>query len=360
MAKERLYRNIAVVGASGGGVEALQKLVAALPTDYRGTLFVVLHVPPDSPSLLARILDRAGPLPAQAAFDGATFEPGQIWVSQPDRHLVLEKGCMRLAHGPRENRHRPAIDVLFRSAAIAYGPRVTGVVLTGSLDDGAAGLWAIKMRAGVTIVQDPADALYPEMPQNALDTVDVNHCLPLAQIPGALVRLACEVALPGGAEPDSRMELEVTMASQSSATIDQLDEIGTRSELTCPECGGALWQMEDPPPRFRCHVGHGYTMKSLISAQTERVESALWAGLRGLEESEALARRLAEGARERGHDRSALQYDERAREDADHAQVLRQMLRTIPHEVSALGASGGIGEEPALASGASPEGQTVE
>lgn len=346
MAEVREHRDIAVVGASGGGVEALQRLVAGLPADYPGTLFVVLHIPSDSPSVLARILDRAGPLPARTAVDGSGFQRGEIWVAPPDRHLVLEPERMRLAVGPRENRHRPAIDVLFRSAAVAYGPRVTGVVMTGSLDDGAAGLWAVKMRGGVAIVQDPADALYPEMPRVALEIVDVDHCLPLASIPAQLVRLAREPAKKGAASvADSRMELEVNMASQNSANIDQLDHIGSRSELTCPECGGALWELQDPPPRFRCHVGHAYSMRSLVSAQNERVESALWAGLRSLEESEALARRLGAWARHRGHDFSATQYDERAREDGRHAEVLREMLQTMPHEVDDPAASGGVAEE---------------
>jgi two-component system, chemotaxis family, protein-glutamate methylesterase/glutaminase len=241
MATASSYRDIAVVGASGGGVEALQRLVAALPANYPGTLFVAIHVPPDAPSLLARILDHAGPLPARAAADGATFSHGEIWVAQPDRHLVIERGRMRLVHGPRENRHRPAIDVLFRSAAVTYGPRVVGVVLTGSLDDGSAGLWAIKMRGGVAIVQDPANALYPEMPQSALDTVEADHCLPLAQIPQQLVRLARERAMPAAAAAsDCRMELEVTMAAQQSSNIEQLDRIGSpssRARNAAVRCG---------------------------------------------------------------------------------------------------------------------------
>ena len=358
MTEVPLHRDITVVGASGGGVEALQTLVAGLPAHYPGTVFVVLHMPADAPSVLASILDRAGPLPARAAVDGGAFQHGEIWVAPPDRHLVLEMGRMRLAAGPRENRHRPAIDVLFRSAAVVYGPRVTGVVLTGSLDDGAAGLWAIKMRGGAAIVQDPADALYPEMPRTALDVVDVDHCLPLASIPAQLVRLAREPAMKGGGSAvDSRMELELNMASQNSSNIEQLDGIGSRSELTCPECGGALWEMQDPPPRFRCHVGHAYGMRSLVSAQSERVESALWAGLRSLEESEALARRLGAWARRLGHDFSANQYAERADEDGRHAEVLPQMLQTMPREASDVAAGGSSTEEAVRGSILPPEGK---
>jgi two-component system chemotaxis response regulator CheB len=335
------HRDITVIGASAGGVEALQTLIAALPRDYPGTLFVVVHVAADSPGMLPSIFARAGRLPVLAATDGATFERGQVFVAPPDRHLVLEQGRMRVAGGPRENRHRPAIDVLFRSAAIAYGPRVIGVVLTGMLDDGTAGLWAVKMRGGVAVVQDPADAMFPQMPQNALDAVNVDHCLPLAQIAHTLVRVAREPALAIAAGPDDSMNVEVDMASQTSSSIAQLDRLGTRSEVTCPECGGALWQLQQPQqsPRFRCHVGHAYSLRTLIAAQTERVESALWAGLRGLEESEALARRMRDSARARGHTRSAQLYDERVQEQARHADMLREMLRRLPGEAMHEGAS---------------------
>ncbi|HEY1325655.1 MAG TPA: chemotaxis protein CheB [Casimicrobiaceae bacterium] len=331
-----------MIGASAGGVEALQAIVAALPHDYPGAIFVVLHVPSDAPSLLASILDRLGGLRAQRAVEGP-FRKGHIYVAPPDQHLVLERGRMRVAHGPRENRHRPAIDVLFRSAAMAYGPRVTGVVLTGTLDDGSAGLWSVKNRGGVAVVQDPRDAMFPDMPRNAMDAVTVDYCLPLREIAPALVRIANEPLLSVATQPDVKMELEVNMASQTTATMDQLDRLGARSELTCPECGGALWEMQQPPPRFRCHVGHAYSLRTLIAAQGDRVESALWAGLRGIEESEALAQRLRDSARERGHEHSVRLYEERLVEHKRNAETLREILRVLPGEA--------VSDEPPSAQG---------
>lgn len=332
-------RDITVIGASAGGVEALQTVVGGLPRDYPAAVFVVLHVSPDAPSVLPSLLDRAGPLPAAAAIDGAPIQPGHVYVATPDRHLVIERARMRLVHGPRENRHRPSIDVLFRSAAAAHGPRVVGVVLTGTLDDGSAGLWAVKRRGGIAVVQDPADALFPDMPRNALEAVKVDWCVPLAQIAPTLVRIVREPALAVAMQPDAKMELEVNMASQTSSTMDQLDRLGARSELTCPECGGALWEMQQAPPRFRCHVGHSYSLRTLIAAQADRVESALWAGLRSIEESEALAKRLRDSARERGHTHSARMYDERVREHGRHAEILREMLRLLPTAAMQQGSS---------------------
>ena len=326
----QVNRDIAVVGASAGGVEALRVLVRALPRDYAATLFVVLHVAPESPSILDRLLDNVSSLPVRRAEDGRTFRRGEIWVAPPDHHLVLREDAMQVSRGPRENRHRPSIDVLFRSAAIAYGPRVTGVVLTGMLDDGAAGLWAVKTRGGIAVVQDPDDAAYPDMPMNALEVVETDHCLPLADIPACIAALARERVLPRARTEGDKLELEVRMAVDNTATMEQLDALGERSTLTCPECGGALWEMHEPPPRFRCHVGHAYTMRTLVASQSERLESALWAALRELEESEALARRIAEKAVQRHDNNTARIFTDRAGERASHADVLRQLLKEIP------------------------------
>lgn len=339
MAQEPLRRDVAVVGASAGGVEALRELVRRLPPDYAAALFVVLHTAPDAPSLLHHLLEPMSSLPVVQAEDGAAIVRGRIYVAPPDRHLVLDGSSVRLASGPRENRHRPSIDVLFRSAAVAYGPRVTGVVLTGMLDDGSAGLWAIKRRGGVAIVQDPGDALYPEMPRNALEAVDPDDCLPLSGIAARLAQLARETVAPMAANDPSQLELEVNMAAHNTSTMEQLDQVGTRSPLTCPECGGSLWELEDPGPRFRCHVGHAYSMHSLDAAQSERVEAALWAALRGLEESEAVARRLADAAARRGHVETAQTFRARASEQAAHADVLRAVLEELPSKTEAAAAN---------------------
>jgi two-component system, chemotaxis family, protein-glutamate methylesterase/glutaminase len=182
-------RDIIVVGTSAGGVRVLRALVAGLPRDFAGTLFVVMHTAPDSPGVLAQILDRAGPLPATNASNRERFGPGHVYVAPPDMHLLLEPGLMRLTREARENGFRPAIDPLFRSAAQVYGPRVVGVILTGGLDDGTSGLWTVKRMGGVTVVQDPDEAYMPSMPLNALAQVEVDYTLPLAEMPSLLTRL---------------------------------------------------------------------------------------------------------------------------------------------------------------------------
>src|SRR5215207_10858312 len=192
-------RDIVVIGTSAGGVEALRALVGGLPADFPGSVFVVMHTAPDSPGVLAQILERSGPLPAAHASNRERIRPGRVYVAPPDMHLLLEPGVMRLTRGPKENRFRPAIDPLFRSAAAVYGPRVVGIILTGGLDDGTSGLWAVKRLGGVAVVQDPDEAFMPSMPQSALEQVEGDYKLPVAEIPGGLARLASTtVAEQGG------------------------------------------------------------------------------------------------------------------------------------------------------------------
>src|SRR6266498_5434050 len=331
----RPRRDITVIGASAGGLDVLRSIVASLPSDYAAAAFVVTHMSPESPGNLPAILQRASKLPVAAAEDGAPIVAGEIRVAVPDRHLLLEADRMHLSNGPRENRHRPAIDALFRSAAVAYGPRVTGVVLTGMLDDGSAGLWAIKARGGVAIVQDPADAMFPDMPQNALETVTADHVLASRDIPAALARIAAQPVAPAAQPPDRNMELEVDMLAKNNSTMEKLNGLGEPSKLTCPECGGALWQLHDPPMRFRCHVGHAYTLRNLFAGQKHNVEAALWAALRALEEGANIARHLADQAHRRGRPKSAHAFREKADEDDRHADQLRQLLRMAVPETNA-------------------------
>jgi two-component system chemotaxis response regulator CheB len=322
-----LARDITVIGASAGGVTAVRDLVRGLPPGYPAAVFVVVHVAPESPGLLHQLLARASALPVRMASAPAPIRAGEIVVAPPDHHLVVEHDHARISHGPRENRHRPAIDVLFRSAAAAHGPRVMGVVLTGLLDDGAAGLWAVKRRGGISIVQDPDDAEYPDMPRNALATVDADLVLPLALIPQRLAALAAEPMATPAAAPPADMAQEVRMAADDEVNMEQLDTLGTRVPFTCPECGGTLWEMQGGgPQRYRCHVGHAYSIQTFMAEQSVRVEGALWAALRSLEENERLSRRMAHDAAQRGSDRSARSFGEHARTSAAHAEVLRELL----------------------------------
>jgi two-component system chemotaxis response regulator CheB len=320
--------DIIVIGASAGGVEALINLARSLPLGLPAAAFVVLHMPAQSPSLLTDILNRSGPWRAVPATDGATIEYEHIYVAVPDHHLLVERDRVRVVHGPKENRHRPAIDPLFRSAALAYGPRVVGVILTGSLDDGTAGLLAVKRRKGVAIVQDPRDALYPGMPLSALDKVAVDYCVPLASIGPLLVRLVYEpVVADEGATPAAWQERGQESSIMVMEPLASEEHIGTPSTLSCPECGGALWELQDGQLlRFRCRVGHAFSSESMFAEQAEAVEKALWVALKTLEESRHLSEWLASQARERGQGWLAQRFTQRAQDVAEHTALIRQVL----------------------------------
>lgn len=319
--------DVIVVGASAGGVEALITLTGSLPADLPAAIFLVLHIPAQSPSLLPDILNRACPLHALHPADGEAFHNGHIYVAPPDHHLLVEEGIVRVVRGPRENRHRPAIDPLFRSAARTYGTRVVGVILTGSMDDGTAGLLAIKRRGGVAIVQNPRDALFSSMPQSAIAHVEVDHVVPLSAIGPLLVKLSHEPAAQGSYPISQDIELETKQAAMDTQESQYGEQVGTPSVFSCPECGGVLWEVHDGNLlRFRCRVGHAYSVDSILAGQTEAVEEALWTALKTLEESASLSRRLARDARNQGKDWLAKRFSERAQEAEKHAAAIRQVL----------------------------------
>jgi two-component system chemotaxis response regulator CheB len=238
-------RDIIVVGASVGGVQALSAIARGLPADLHSAIFVVLHLWPHGRSYLPDILQDAGFLPAAHAQEGEPITPGRIYVAPPDHHLMIAPGRVRVSRGPKENRARPAIDPLFRSAGLAYGRRVVGVVLTGRLDDGAAGLWAIKALGGVAIVQDPHEAEAPQMPLSAMRQTRVDYCLPLEAIPDVLTRLASEIpAEEKRAEVPRGLEAETRIAMEADPLAAGVFELGDPSLLTCPDCHGALLRLK--------------------------------------------------------------------------------------------------------------------
>ena len=253
---------VIVVGASAGGVEAVRFLAAALPADFPAAVLVVLHIGAHR-SELPWLLNQAGPLPAVHPEDGDPVRPGRIYVAPPDRHMLVEPGRVRLTRGPRENWARPAIDPLFRSAARSYGTGAVGVVLTGGLNDGTAGLYEIKRAGGIAVVQDPADAAEPGMPRSALAHVAVDHCLPLARIGGLLVRLATGGA--AGSRPDRARSAPSERQGKGMTAEYKHDR---PVAVTCPDCGGALRRTElGTLTRFGCHIGHAYTAEVLVAAQ---------------------------------------------------------------------------------------------
>ncbi|KLO29813.1 protein-glutamate methylesterase [Mycolicibacter heraklionensis] len=285
--------NVVGVGASAGGVEALKTLAATLPNDLPYAVLVVLHIPPGAPSVLARILDRAGPLPAETATAGTPMEHGKIYVAVPGHHLLVDRGKIALSEGPTENGHRPAINALFRSIALAHGRRATGVLLSGVLDDGVLGLSAIRSRGGATIVQTPDDALFPAMPKNAIHAGVVDHQATAAEIGGLLEKLADREIEETEMKPDTRMELEnrIAMARRFATDFDT-EELGPPSGYVCPDCHGALIAVSEG--NYRCHVGHAWTGDALLQARDDEVGNALWVAVRSLQEKAKLSRRLAD------------------------------------------------------------------
>ncbi|MBI3941789.1 MAG: chemotaxis protein CheB [Chloroflexi bacterium] len=325
-------RDMIVIGASAGGVEILKTLVQGLPADLPAAIFVVLHITAGGVGALARILDRTGPLRARRATDGEPIVPGQIYVAPPDHHILVKEGHVHVTRGPKENRVRPAIDPLFRSAAIAYGSRVIGVILTGMLDDGTAGLLAVKSCGGVAIVQDPEDALFPGMPSSAIHFVDVDYKVPAAQIPALLVKLVQQKL---ETESNStkhnvpqQLVTEEEIAEQKVESYDIQNHMNAKpSILSCPECGGTLWEYQDHQlMRYRCHVGHAFTARALAEEQEETLDRALWVAIRVLENRAALNHRMAEDARQRGLRRLARDCEERVQESEENATVLRDLL----------------------------------
>lgn len=311
-------------------------IVRQLPADFPSPIFIVLHIPPDSPSLLAHILTREGALPAKEAEDGELYRNGTIYVAPPDRHLLISKeGRLRTVRGPRENRHRPSIDPLFRSAAATLGPLVIGVILTGALDDGTAGLVAVAKRGGTTIIQDPRDALYPAMPSSAMEHVRADHVLPLADIARQLTLIVNEaVPVNPGPTRDDDMLMEVRMAELDPQAMQEDDRPGDPSPYSCPDCGGVLWEIQDEDfVRYRCRVGHAFSPETMLSAQSDVLEEALWTAAKTLEESARLSKRLARSERARGHDWLAKRFEEKEREARERVETIRRFLLKDTSEV---------------------------
>jgi two-component system chemotaxis response regulator CheB len=313
--KSGTARDLVVIGASAGGVDALKRVVASLPADLPAAVCIVLHMAPTSPSALAGILERAGRLPCTFADSDQPLRPGEIIVAPPDHHLVVEEGRVRVTVGPRENGHRPAVDVLFRTAAAARDSRVVGVILSGSQDDGAAGLAVIKSEGGATVVQSPEDAEYPGMPTSALATVAVDAVVPSALIGETIAAIVKGEQLPA--------------AARANRPAEDPDD-GTRLTSVCPECGGVLSEREDAGvPYWECHVGHRYSATSFAHAQGQGVEAALWTAVRALRDRGALLRRVAEQSEGRGHDRSARRFRLQAEEAYRQADLVLDALREV-------------------------------
>jgi two-component system chemotaxis response regulator CheB len=320
---------LVVVGASAGGVEALTTLVGGLPEDLDAAICVVLHLPAAAESRLADILSRAGPLPAVQAHGGEQLVSGRIYVAPPDRHLTVRGGHVLVTRGPHENGVRPSIDVLFRSAAVAYGPRAVAVVLSGARDDGVSGASAVGARGGCVFVQEPADSLFASLPRQAVSRDHPDRVLPLAELASAVAatvrRLSEEVNV--SENGDGEMRLETEYATLDAEALGRDAPPGESSMFACPACGGVLWELDDAElPRFRCRVGHAYSAEGTVEAQAEAIETALWTALRALQERAQLSERLANRVGAAGAKQSQTRFEEFAREAREQAEVIRGLL----------------------------------
>lgn len=311
------------MGASAGGVDALSTVVSGLPADLGAAVLVVLHVAPNGCSVLPQILARAGALPALHATDGQAIEAGTISIAPPDVHLLVDDGHLRLDHGPMENMSRPSIDRLFTSAAEARGADVIGVVLSGMLDDGTAGLIAVRRHGGTGVVQDPDDAVFPSMPSSAARFAAPDHVVALDRIAPLLTEL---VAATGGGTGADREEDAVALAGLGP-------DARPPSGLTCPGCGGALWDVEtDDHLAYRCRVGHRYSADSLGAAQVAGLEVALWTAITALEERAELSQRLARRVSERGLERRCERHRAEAEDALRRSRLVREgLLRLVDH-----------------------------
>ena len=318
------HRDVIVIGASSGGVAPLVRLVRHLPPDLPAAIFVVLHVNPDAPSQLPAILNRAGGLRAAHGVDDEPIRRSRIYVAPPGFQMYVHHNRLSVRRGPQENLHRPAIDPMFRTAAHHYGPRVIGIVLSGALDDGSAGLRAVKHGGGIAIVQDPNDALVAAMPANAMEYVDVDHAVASADLAPLLINLVSrQDTLP----PFGDVALETAEEAAVPDEAYRSEELGITSPFTCPDCSGALWEIDEARgTRFRCRVGHAYSEEAMIKAQGDSVERALWTALRALEERVALLNKLAGHARARGHVAVAAMFESRSKQADEDVRALHDVI----------------------------------
>ena len=320
--------DIIVIGGSAGSLDAMRAIAYGMPAEFPAALFFVLHSSPYGQGLLPEVLGSRGKLPTAHARDGEPVTPGRIYVAPPDHHLMLEPGRVRVTRGPKENRFRPALDPLFRSAALAYGPRVVGVVLSGWLDDGAAGLWAIKARGGVAIVQDPDEAFARPMIENAMRQVSVDYRLRAADIAPTLVELASAQVVAAGEFPaPAELEVETKIAMGDKALGLGVLGLGDPSLVTCPECHNVLVRLRaGGGARFRCNNGHAYTADSLLAEMDEAVERSLWNAVRQVQENALLMEHIASHAREAGQADVAALFDRKGAEARRRGELVRRAV----------------------------------
>ncbi len=324
--------DIIVVGASAGGVQALTELVTCLPENFNGSIFIVLHIPAYSPSALPLILSRCSRFKAIHPEDGEKIQERTIYIAPPDHHLLIEDKKVLVKKGPKENRFRPSIDALFRSAAYSFGSRVIGIILSGVLDDGTSGMWTIKRLGGYTIVQDALEAMHPQMPLNVQEFVDVDYSIPVAEMCKVIGQIQNEPVTdkPTNEKIDMEMlEIEITIAKNDNAFALGIINKGELTSFTCPECHGALVRLiEGNIIRFRCHTGHAFTASALLAGITQTIEEALWSSMRAVEECTLLLGKLKDDFTKAGNTKAAAFFATAEKEQRERARVIHDSVFT--------------------------------
>ncbi len=322
---------VIVIGASAGGMKALSEIVAQLQTEIDAAIFIVLHLSGTAISDFLKLhLQKFTSLPCEIAAEGAPIKKGHIYIAPPNIHLLIKKGNIILGRGPKENRWRPSIDVLFRSAAAAYNTRTIGIVLTGLLDDGTTGMLAIKRSGGACIVQDPNEAEYPDMPLSVLNNMEVNYCIPLADMEEVISEIIQTTPEEKPAPDDVIIESQI--AERVVVDYDKVRQLGEKSIYACPDCGGGLWNIskggdgQAKVDRYRCHIGHSYSEKDLVTKQEEVFESTLWVALRIMEERRNLLMKMEDDHAKKGFSTLAKGYKEKADEIQIHVNKLKEVL----------------------------------
>ena len=319
------HRDVIAIGASAGAFRVLMDLAARLPADLPAAVLIVLHIG-SHPSDLPELLTARGRIPAVHPYSGQALRPGMIYVAPPDHHILLHDDAIQLSRGPREHHARPAIDPLFRSVAIACGPRAIGVVLSGRLDDGTAGAQAIKQCGGIVVVQDPDDSEQPSMPASVLENVEVDHCVPQALLADTLIGL---IGAPAAVSVDvpAWVVREQRISEGEADPMEDLDQIGKPSVFACPDCDGVLWEILDSKPkRFRCHTGHAFSLRSLEYTQATNANRALWSAIRALQERETLLTALAADHRQSGNEAEAARLEAQLRDVSEQTTRLHEIV----------------------------------
>lgn len=325
---------IVVAGTSAGGLPALKQLVGSLSIDTDVAYIIVMHLSSNPVSnVLHEGIQKQTKLTVRIAEDGMPIEKNHVYIAPHNTHLIVKKGLLKLGYGPRENRWRPSIDALFRSAAVAYNAHTIGIVLTGLLNDGVSGLKAIQRCGGTTMIQDPDEAAFPDMPMNVLEQMDVDHNVRIAAM-NDIIQQVIQRDIPAVTPPES-LQLEAQISEKTAIGSDVVGKLGPQTTLACPDCGGSLWEVRDENvTHYRCHIGHSYTEQDLLLKQSESLEMALWIAVRITEEKRNLLAKLREQATNRGFLKSAAGYNESENELRRTVDALKQLLYQLERRES--------------------------